>query len=197
MFGTNILARLAISALLLSAGLPQAANAVTFISPSSTASGAQANPIALAFGQSYTTRGFQFIEAGTQFDNYYAFTTTASLGTITTASTLEADPVSNGPFGIAGLTIEWLGLAATTFTDPDGVLNSTAKLVAALTAGGPYILHVFGTALSDGGMYSLRLTTSAAETPSPVPLPPAILLLGSVLGGFAATRLRRRNHAGA
>jgi hypothetical protein len=198
-FGTKsvkALVRFVVSAVLLSAAWPQTASAVTSIAPSTTAAGAQSNPTALLLGQSYATSGFQSVDAGTPFDNYYAFTTTVPLGTVITASVLEADPVANGPFGVAGLTIEWLGLGASAaFTDSNGVLNTGARLVAALTAGGPYILHVFGTALADGGLYSLRLTTSASETPSPVPLPPAILLLGSVLGGLAATRLRRRGHA--
>ena len=95
-----------------------------------------------------------------------------------------------------GFTAEWLSLAAgTTFTDANGVLNTTAKLVATLTSGGPYVLHVFGTALAEGGQYSIRVAAGIAENPSPVPLPPAILLLGTVLGGFAATRLRRRSRA--
>lgn len=188
--------RFAVSAVLLSAIWPQAASAATFITPSTTLTDAQSNPVALSLGEVYVTRGSQFVDAGSRFDNYYAFTTTAALNTAITATVLEADPVSNGPFGVAGLTIEWLSLGSSgQFTDINGVLNSTARLVSALTAGGPYILHVFGTALSDGGLYSLRLTTASAETPSTVPLPPTILLLGTVIGGFAATRLRRRRAA--
>lgn len=198
MLGTKILqaaVRCVVSAILLSAAWPLAASAVS-LTPSTTVAGAQSNPVALTLGGSYVSAGFQSIQAGAQFDNYYAFTTTTSLDTKITASVLEADPVSNGPFGVAGLTMEWLDLGSgATFTAPNGVLNATAKLVATLTSGGPYLLHVFGTALADGGMYSLRLITSASETPSPVPLPPTILLLGTVVAGLAAARLRRRGQA--
>jgi len=198
-FGTRIvkaMMRCVVSAVIFSAAWPQAASAVTFIAPSTSVVDAQSSATALTPGGAYLTNGFQFVQAGAQFDNYYAFTTTVSLGTITTSSVLEADPVSNGPFGVAGLTIEWLGLGSSAaFTDSNGVLNSTARLVAALTSGGPYILHVFGTALADGGLYSLRLTTSTSESPSPVPLPPTILLLGTVLSGLAAAHLRRRGSA--
>ncbi len=199
MFGTNIvktMMRCLLPAVLISAAWPQTASAISFIAPSTSVADAQSNVTALSAGGTYVTNGFQLIQPGAQFDNYYAFTTTASLGTIATSSVLEADPVANGPFGIAGLTIEWLGLgSSTTFTDANGVLNSAARLVTTLTSGGPYILHIFGTALADGGMYSLRLATSTSDTPSPVPLPPTILLLGTVLGGFAAARLRRRGTA--
>ena len=199
MFGTKSVKAMmpcVVSAAFFSAAWPQAAGAVTFIAPSASVVDAQSNAAALTPGGVYLTNGFQFVQPGAQFDNYYAFTTTASLGTIITASVLEADPVSNGPFGVAGLTMEWLGLGSSAmFTDSNGVLNSAARLVATLTSGGPFILHVFGTALADGGLYSLRLTTSTSESPSPVPLPPTILLLGTVLSGLAAVHLRRRGAA--
>src|SRR5262245_25942802 len=132
--------RCVVSAVFFSAAWTQAASAVTFIAPSANMVDAQSNATALTAGGTYLTNGFQFVQPGAQFDNYYAFTTTASLGTIATSSVLEADPVSNGPFGVAGLTIEWLGLGSSaTFTDSNGVLNSAARLVATLTAGGPYI----------------------------------------------------------
>jgi hypothetical protein len=192
-FETKILkAAIALSAILFSAAWPQAAGAVTFITPSASVLVAQANATPLSPGI-YLTNGYRYVQPGAQFDDYFAFTTTQSLATTTTASVLEANPVLNGPFGVVGLTVEWLGLgSAAAFTDSNGVLNASASLVATLTSGGPYLLHVFGTALADGGLYSLRLT--ASEAPSPVPLPPTIILLGTVLGGFAVTRLRRRGH---
>lgn len=197
MQGTKIVKavmRCIVTAVLFSAAWPHAAGAVTFIAPSASVLDAQSNPTMLSAGGAYLTNGFRFVEAGAHFDDYLAFTTTSSLNVRATASVLEANPVSNGPFGLAGFTAEWLAFgASTTFTDSNGVLDTTAKLVATLTSGGPYLLHIFGVALADGGEYSLRLT--AADAPSPVPLPPTIILLGTVFGGLAVLRLRRRGHS--
>lgn len=187
-----------VSAMLFLVAVPHAASAVSFITPSASITDAQSNATTLSVGGTYLTNGFRFVGSQAHFDDYFAFATTSPLKVTVTASTLEANPVENGPFGLAGLTMEWLALAGSaTFTDPNGVLDTTARLVTTLTTGGPYLLHVFGTALADGGEYSVRVTAGAAagDTPSPVPLPPAILLLGSVLGGFAATRLRRRSQS--
>ncbi len=73
---------------------------------------------ALSAGGTYLANGFQFVEPATHFDQYFAFTTTSPLNVTITASVLEANPVANGPFGIAGFTVEWLASgASTTFTD--------------------------------------------------------------------------------
>lgn len=197
MQGTKIakaVMRCIVSAMWFSAFLPHAAGAVTFITASASVPDAQSNATMLSAGSTYLTNGFQFVQPAGNFDDYLAFTTTSSLNVTATASILEANPVANGPFGVAGFTAEWLYSGpSTTFTDPSGVLDTTAKLVATLTSGGPYLLHIFGTALADGGEYSLRLT--AADAPSPVPLPPTIVLLGTVLGGLAVSRFRRRGQA--
>lgn len=179
-------------------GFPQAASAVTFITPSASSIDALSHPTTLSAGGSYLTNGFRFVEPQVRFDDYFAFTLASELRVTATASVLEANPVANGPFGLAGFTAEWLvSNASTTFTDSVGVLDTTARLVTTLTSGGPYLLHVFGTALADGGQYSLRLTAADASsnTPSPVPLPPTIILLGTVLGGLAMARIRRRGQS--
>lgn len=181
---------------LFSIAWPHGAGAVTFITPSPSVVDAQSNATMLSAGGTYLTNGFRFVEPAARFDDYFAFTTTSSLTVTATASVLEANPLVNGPFGINGFTAEWLYSGpSTTFTDANGVLDTTAKLVTTLTSGGPYLLHIFGTALADGGEYSLRLT--AANAPSPVPLPPTILLLGTVLGGLVVSRVRRRGPSGA
>lgn len=181
-------------AILFLIAFPHTASAVTFIAPSASLADAQSNATALSAGSTYLTNGFRFVEPQARFDDYFAFTTLSSLKVTATASVLEADPVANGPFGVAGFTAEWLSAGpSATFTDAAGVLDTAARLVTTLTSGGPYLLHIFGTALADGGQYSLRLT--AADAPSPVPLPPAIVLLGTVLGGLAVARLRRRGQS--
>lgn len=175
---------------------PHGAGAVTFIAPSPSLVDAQSQATTLSAGSTYLTNGFRFVEPAARFDDYFAFTAASSLTVTATASVLEANPPANGPFGISGFTAQWLSSGpSTTFTDANGVLDTTARLVTTLTSGGPYLLHVFGTALADGGQYSLRLT--AANGPSPVPLPPTILLLGTVLGGMVVSRFRRRGPSGA
>ena len=186
--------RCVVSAMLLSAAWPHAASAVTFITPSASVLDAASNVKTMSAGGIYLTNGFRFVDPGARFDDYFAFTMTSSLKVTATASVLEANPVANGPFGVNAFTAEWLTTGpSATFTDSNGVLDTTARLVATLTSGGPYLLHVFGTALADGGEYSLRLT--AADAPSPVPLPPTILLLGTVIGGLAVARIRRREQS--
>ncbi len=183
-----------VSAMLFASVWPHAAGAVTFITPSASVADAQSNPTTLSAGGTYLANGFQFVQPAARFDQYFAFTTTSLLNVTITASVLEANPIANGPFGIAGFTVEWLASGASTaFTDSNGVLDATANLVSTLTSGGTYLLHIFGVGLPDGGEYSLRLTATAP--PSPVPLPPTIVLLGTVLGGLAVSRFRRRDYS--
>jgi hypothetical protein len=174
---------------LLSSAWPPPASAITFLTPSDNTTDAfNLHNTTLAVGQVYTTNGFRFVDPGQSFDDYYSFTLTPVQLATTTLSALQANPGVNGPFGIAGLTAEWIGLGSTqAFTDANGVLNTTALLVSILTTSGPYFLHIFGRALAEGGSYGLLLRAA-----SPVPLPPAVFLLGTVLVGLAIAGRRRR-----
>jgi hypothetical protein len=120
-------------------------------------------------------------------DHYYSPTSSGRpLGL--TASVLDADPIA-GPFRIAEPNSEWLGSGSSQgFAGLTGTLDSTARLVATLSADG--FRHEYDRALADRGEYDSLLTVKNDE-PSPVPLPPAILLLGSVLAGLVLISRRQ------
>jgi hypothetical protein len=136
-----------------------------------------------------------FVEPSTFVNEYYRFATTSPQSVTTTASVPQANPTANDSFGIAGLNPEWLERGSSAaFADASSVTESTAKLIATLASSDSRDADVYGAALADGGEYSIQLPAKGA---SPVPLRPAMLLLGSALVGLAFVGLRRRAAQGA
>jgi hypothetical protein len=159
-------------ALALGSGWLGAANAATFFNLYNTTP---------AGGGTYNTQADA--DPGNTFGNYYSSHTTSSAKLVAvTTSALDANPIATGPFGIPGLNSEWLAPESSqAFAGLTGVLDSTAKLVAALSTDG--FLHEYDAALAEGGEYDSLLTAKDGDL-SPAPLAPAILLLGSALAGL-------------
>jgi hypothetical protein len=152
-------------------------------------SGSMAN--ASNFYGTSSTQGFRQVDPRGTFGEFYSFATTSAEPATAPAALLEANPIATGPLGTAGLNLERIGRGSTrTSTDLTGLLDSTAKLVATLSAGSLNHGYGYSSALTEEGEYS-TLLTSKDSAPSPVPLPPAILLLGSALVGLMVARRRR------
>ncbi len=156
------------------------ANALTIIdSETDTVSGVTP----LTQGELYYGGGLHKTGGFTDFFNFSL--ASAPLGTVT----ISAPDVIGA---IANLTLVWWDPGsssaispALTVTDAFGALLPATTLAFALASATDYHLRVTGTALTDGGAYTARITTT--------PIPPALLLFGSALAGlgFLGRRSRR------
>jgi hypothetical protein len=144
-----------------------------WLSPANAATVFDLRDTTIAGTGTYDAQGSRDADRGIAFGHYYSRTTSASsIGT--TASMLDSHPIIAGP----GLT---------------GALDSTTRLLATLSTDG--FRQEYDTALADGGEYDSVLTARDGGGPSPVPLPPAILLLGSALAGLVLISRRRATEA--
>ena len=120
--------------------------------------------------------------AGQALDISYLFTASGSSGTSSTATALNADPLSQGDFGIANLVLTWIDdatnaiLSSQQFTDASGVLDTSVILAQVLTNAQDYTLQLTGTLLGEGGGYIARVEA--------IPLPAGFLLFLSGLAGI-------------
>lgn len=120
--------------------------------------------------------------AGQSLDISYTFTADGNASTSSTATALNADPPTQGNFGIANLVLTWiedatsLVLSSQQFTDANGVLNTSVILAQVLNNAQDYTLRLTGTLLGEGGGYIARVEA--------VPLPAGLLLFLSGLAGI-------------
>jgi hypothetical protein len=139
-------------------------------------------------GQNYSYSPFPPLVANASINDTFSFNA-GGMNAMTTAIALNPDPTTQGPFGVANLTIAWFNSAldpigTLAVTDGLGVVsNPGASLFLALT-GGLYHVVVTGTVLSGGGFYNLNVATT--------PLPPALILFGTALAGLTWLGRRRR-----
>lgn len=124
-----------------------------------------------------------------------------AVGSTSTATALDIDPPAQGSdFGVANLTLTWMTgglapIASYVVTDNFGsIIDATASLALTLFAPGPYYLSVMGTALANGGDFSILLRTGPARAVE-TPLPPAVILFGSALVGLMMLKRRRSRRA--
>ncbi|MEE9397541.1 MAG: hypothetical protein V3V31_11080 [Methylococcales bacterium] len=124
----------------------------------------------------------EVVEAGL-FSHMYGFTTDGATSVNISASSLEHDiALPSGDvniYSIAGLTA--------TLKDPStgDVLGTGSDFISDVLGAGNYIVEVSGDATGlAGGNYAVSV--------APVPLPPAILLMGSAVVGLTAVGRRNR-----
>ena len=115
--------------------------------------------------------------AGGAFDQHWLVAIAGPMDTVTTVT--QAFPPFGGSF--TAIKFEWLDSLANPISPLANGLGT--DLVFAFTAGGNYILHVFGSALL-AASYTATLTTT--------PLPAALILFGSGLLGLSLLGRRRR-----
>lgn len=102
------------------------------------------------------------------------------------SGTLNNIQVSFGPFNLLDIT----GFTATFLGNPLSLDPSGNFSIAGMLAAGDYLIHIAGTTAGFlGGAY--HITVAAATTP----IPGALLLFVTALGGMGFVRFRRRGSA--
>ncbi|MBL4602287.1 MAG: hypothetical protein JKY84_06060 [Emcibacteraceae bacterium] len=149
-------------------------------------SGANAVPVTPSFFDSYTSG---ILTGGASVNDVYSFE--AGADTNLSFGISVNHPNAVGTFSIANMVLTWTdagGSVMYNVTDAFGVMNSNPFPVFfhALMDGASGMLTVVGTALTNGGSYSLTVAA--------VPLPPAVIAFSTaMLGvGFLARRRRKK-----